>query len=64
MKVIKSADDAVATIGQELGVSRWVDIDQGRIDCRFGRPELGRDLLCNKHLIHVQSPLTPRNDLP
>jgi acyl dehydratase len=32
VKVIKSVDDAVATIGQELGVSRWVDIDQGRID--------------------------------
>ena len=32
MKVFKSVDDAVATIGEELGVSRWVDIDQGRID--------------------------------
>lgn len=32
MKVIKSVDDAVATIGEELGVSRWVEIDQGRID--------------------------------
>jgi acyl dehydratase len=32
IKVIKSADDAVATIGQELGVSRWVDVDQARID--------------------------------
>jgi acyl dehydratase len=25
-------DDAVAAIGEELGVSRWVDIDQSRID--------------------------------
>jgi acyl dehydratase len=32
MKVIKSKDDALATVGQELGVSRWVEIDQGRID--------------------------------
>ncbi|HXO52709.1 MAG TPA: MaoC family dehydratase [Mycobacterium sp.] len=32
MKVFKSVDDAVATIGEELGVSRWVDIDQSRID--------------------------------
>jgi acyl dehydratase len=30
--VIKSVDDAVAMIGMELGVSRWVDIDQSRID--------------------------------
>ena len=32
MKVIKSVDDAVAAIGQELGVSRWVEIEQSRID--------------------------------
>ena len=32
MRVIKSVDDAVAAIGEELGVSRWVDIDQGRIE--------------------------------
>jgi acyl dehydratase len=32
VKVIKSVDDAVAMIGTELGVSRWVDIDQSRID--------------------------------
>lgn len=32
MKVFRSADDAVAAIGQELGVSRWVDVDQRRID--------------------------------
>ena len=32
MKVIGSVDEAVATIGEELGVSRWVEIDQGRID--------------------------------
>ena len=32
MQVIKSVDDAVALIGEELGVSRWVDIDQSRID--------------------------------
>lgn len=32
MKVIKSKDDALGTVGQELGVSRWVEIDQGRID--------------------------------
>jgi acyl dehydratase len=29
---IKSIDDAIALIGAELGVSRWVDIDQSRID--------------------------------
>jgi acyl dehydratase len=32
VKVIKSIDDALAMIGEELGVSRWVDIDQSRID--------------------------------
>jgi len=32
VKVFKSVDDAVATIGQELGVSRWVEIEQSRID--------------------------------
>ena len=32
MKVFKSVDDAVTTIGQELGVSRWVEIEQSRID--------------------------------
>jgi acyl dehydratase len=32
LKVFGSADDAVAAIGEELGVSRWVDIAQGRID--------------------------------
>jgi acyl dehydratase len=32
VKVIGSVDDAVAMIGEELGVSRWVDIDQRRID--------------------------------
>ncbi|MGO9100164.1 MAG: MaoC family dehydratase [Mycobacterium sp.] len=32
MQVIKSVDDAIALIGEELGVSRWVDIDQSRID--------------------------------
>ena len=32
MQVIKSVDGAVALIGEELGVSRWVDIDQSRID--------------------------------
>jgi len=32
VKVIGSVDEAVATIGEELGVSRWVEIDQGRID--------------------------------
>ncbi|WP_459960530.1 MaoC/PaaZ C-terminal domain-containing protein, partial [Mycobacterium avium] len=32
MKMIRSVDDALATIGEELGVSRWVEIDQSRID--------------------------------
>lgn len=32
MKTIGSIDDAVALIGAELGVSRWVDIEQQRID--------------------------------
>jgi acyl dehydratase len=32
VKVIESVDDAVATIGAELGVSGWLDIDQNRID--------------------------------
>ena len=32
MKVITSVEDAVDTIGQELGVGRWKQIDQQRID--------------------------------
>ncbi|BBZ27351.1 MaoC family dehydratase [Mycolicibacterium madagascariense] len=32
MKVITSVDDAMATIGEELGTSRWVEVDQDRID--------------------------------
>ncbi len=32
MKLITSIDDAVATVGQELGVSDWQETDQKRID--------------------------------
>lgn len=32
MKVIKSIDDAQALVGQELGVSQWLEIDQKRIN--------------------------------
>jgi len=32
MKLITSIDDAVATVGSELGVSEWLDIDQQRIN--------------------------------
>jgi acyl dehydratase len=32
MKTITSIDDAVATVGEELGVSDWQEIDQKRID--------------------------------
>ena len=32
MKVIGSIDDAISLIGAELGVSRWVDVSQERID--------------------------------
>jgi acyl dehydratase len=32
MKVIRSIDDAVSLVGEELGVSDWLQIDQGRID--------------------------------
>jgi acyl dehydratase len=32
VKTIGSIDDAIALIGAELGVSRWVDVDQSRID--------------------------------
>jgi acyl dehydratase len=32
MKVITSVGDAVDTIGQELGVGQWKEIDQQRID--------------------------------
>ena len=32
MQTIGSIDDAIALIGAELGVSRWVDIEQSRID--------------------------------
>jgi len=32
MKLITSIDDAVATVGSELGVSEWLEIDQQRIN--------------------------------
>ena len=32
MKVIKSIDDAASLVGQELGVSEWLTIDQKRIN--------------------------------
>lgn len=32
MKLITSIDDAVATVGSELGVSDWLEIDQERIN--------------------------------
>jgi acyl dehydratase len=32
VQTIGSIDDAIALIGAELGVSRWVDVDQSRID--------------------------------
>ena len=32
MQVIKSIDDAVSLVGQELGVSEWLEIDQKRIN--------------------------------
>jgi acyl dehydratase len=32
MKVITSIDEAVASVGQELGVGDWKEIDQKRID--------------------------------
>jgi acyl dehydratase len=32
VRVISSIEDAVAAIGEELGVSDWTDIDQHRID--------------------------------
>ncbi|OBI44795.1 MaoC family dehydratase [Mycobacterium sp. E796] len=32
MKTIGSVDEAVAAVGAELGVSRWFDVDQSRID--------------------------------
>jgi acyl dehydratase len=32
MRVISSIEDAVEAIGQELGVSDWVTVDQDRID--------------------------------
>jgi acyl dehydratase len=32
MKLITSIDDAVATVGSELGVSEWKELDQDRIN--------------------------------
>jgi hypothetical protein len=32
MKTIGSVDEAVEAIGAELGVSRWVEVNQPRID--------------------------------
>ena len=32
MKVISSIDDAVASVGQPLGVSDWMEIDQKRVE--------------------------------
>ena len=46
MKTIGSIDDAIALIGAQLGVSRWMDIDQDRIDA-FA------DLTMDHQWIHV-----------
>jgi acyl dehydratase len=32
VRVISSIEDAVATVGQELGVSQWIAVDQDRIN--------------------------------
>ena len=32
MRVISSIEEAVATVGQELGVSQWIAVDQDRIN--------------------------------
>jgi acyl dehydratase len=32
VRVISSIEDAVATVGQELGVSQWIVVDQDRIN--------------------------------
>jgi acyl dehydratase len=32
VKIIGSVDDAVAMVGEVLGVSRWIEIEQSRID--------------------------------
>ncbi len=32
MRVISSIEDAIATVGQELGVSQWIAVDQDRIN--------------------------------
>jgi acyl dehydratase len=32
VRVISSLEDAVATVGQELGVSQWIAVDQDRIN--------------------------------
>jgi acyl dehydratase len=32
VRVISSIEDAVAAVGEELGVSNWADVDQHRID--------------------------------
>lgn len=32
MRIIASIDEAVASVGQEFGVSEWITIDQDRID--------------------------------
>jgi acyl dehydratase len=32
MKTIQSIDDALGAVGEELGVSRWIEVDQASID--------------------------------
>jgi acyl dehydratase len=32
VRVISSIEDAIATVGQELGVSQWIAVDQDRIN--------------------------------
>ena len=41
MKVITSIDDAAASVGEELGVSEWHEIDQDRINA-FADPVQAR----------------------
>ena len=38
MRIIPSIEDAIDTVGQELGVSEWIVVDQDRINALPTRP--------------------------
>jgi len=56
MKVITSVEDAVETVGQELGVGNWKEIDQQRIDAFADVTEDHQWIHVDTHRAKTESP--------